>query len=73
MDIQKEKELFLDARQEFIDINQALTSVALPPEILGMPQRFDQLFQKKPMGKVSKLKEFVKIFLSLIQDKYAVV
>ena len=31
-DVQKEKEVFLDERQEFVKINQASTSVATPPK-----------------------------------------
>ena len=48
----------MDARQEFIDKNHASTSTAVQNEgpILDMPQRFEQLFQKKPTTKVSKLK-----------------
>ena len=37
-----------------------------------MPERFDQMFWKQPTGKVSKLKEFFKSCLALIQDKYVV-
>ena len=33
------------------------------------PQRFFKQFQKKPMGKISKLKDFFKKKLTLIQDK----
>ena len=37
-----------------------------------MPDRFDELFQHKPTGKVSKLKELFKSCLVIIQDKYVV-
>ena len=48
-DVQKENEIFLDARHEFLNGNQASTSSTEPKEgqILQMSQRFDQLFQKK--------------------------
>ena len=38
-----------------------------------MPEGFEQLIRKKPMKKVSKLKEFFKICLALINDKDVVV
>ena len=38
-----------------------------------MPKQFEQLIKKPPMKKVSKLKEFFKSCLSLINDKYVVV
>ena len=34
-----------------------------------MPERFEQLIKKSPMKKVSKLKEFFKSCLALINDK----
>ena len=58
----KEKELFLDAQPEFVDKNQASTSTTTLPRrpIMEMPERFDQPSRKKPMGKVSNLKYFLK-------------
>ena len=53
-EVQNEKEVFLDAQQEFIDMNQASNSTATPPKgpILGILDRFDQLFRKKSTKKV---------------------
>ena len=55
-DVKKENEVLLDARHEFIDENQASTSVVVPNEgtILEMPQIFKHLL-KKTIEKVSKL------------------
>ena len=70
-DVQKEKEVFLDALPKFLDKNQASTFVAIVPRrsIVEIPEIFDQLFQKQLTRKVSKLKEFFKSCLSLTQDK----
>ena len=67
----KKKEVFLDAHQEFLNIDKASTSTSISPEgpILEMLERFDQLFRKEPVEKVSKLKEFFKSCLAIIQDK----
>ena len=56
----KEKEVLMDARHQFINRNQASNYTVVPSEgpIVDMPQRFKQLFQKKPIEKVSKLKYF---------------
>ena len=72
--VHKEKEVFLDARHEFVDGNQASTSTVVANEgpILEMPQIFEQLFQKKQPEKVSKLKELFKSCLELITYKDAV-
>ena len=71
----KKNKVFLDACQEFLDIDKASTSTSISPEepILEMLERFDQLFRKEPVEKVSKLKEFFKSCLELIQDKDIVV
>ena len=37
-----------------------------------MPKIFEQLIRRLPTKKVSKLKEFLKICLELIHDKYVV-
>ena len=61
--------------QEFIDRNKVstYTTIASEEPILEMPERFDQLFRQKPIEKVSKVKEFFLIYLSLIQDNDVVV
>ena len=76
-DVQKEKEIFLDTLHEFIDRNQTSTSTTVPMmsegQILEMPKIFEQLFQRKPTKKVSKLKYFLKSHLALIEYKDVVV
>ena len=64
-----------DSQQKFIDKNQASTNFPTlrRGQVRDIPERLEQLFQKQPIGKVSKLKEFFKSFLSLIHDKYVVV
>ena len=42
-------------------------------EVREIPERFQHIFQKNVPQKVSKLKSFLSIFLTLIQDKYAIV
>ena len=59
----------MEVRLEFIDTNQLSTS----GRVKTMPKRFEELIRKTPMEKVSKLKEFFKIFLALINDKDVVV
>ena len=68
LDFWKEKEVFLDAPQEFVDINQLSTS----GQVRAMPKIFEQLIGRAPMKKVSKLKDFFKTSLALIHDKYDV-
>ena len=48
--VQKEKEVLFKTQKTFIDRNQASTSATTLPEgpILGIPERFDELFRKKP-------------------------
>ena len=67
LDIQQEKEVFLEARQDFVDTNKSTTS----EKVRAMPKLFEQLIRKPPMKKVSKLKEIFKICLALIHDKDA--
>ena len=73
--IQKEKGFFLDAQNEFMDINHASTFVGFlvfdKIPILEMPPSFDQSLPRKSTEKVSILKNFVKNCLSLVKDKYA--
>ena len=38
-----------------------------------MPEWFEQLIKRLPTKKFSNLKEFFKIYLALIHDKYVVV
>ena len=76
-DVQKEKEVSFDAHHEFVKRNQASNFVVVPISnegpILEMPQGFEQLFQRKPTKKVSKLKDLFKSGLALISDKDVVV
>ena len=67
LDFQQENEVFLEARQDFIDTNQPSTS----GQVIVMPKRFEQLIRKPPMKKVSKIKDLFKRFLALIHDKDA--
>ena len=63
-DVQKEKEWLFDAIHEFINKIQALESTSIPilreGRIPDMPQRFEQLLQRKLTDKVNKLKDFFK-------------
>ena len=68
LDVQHDKEVFLEVRPEFVDANQPSTS----GQVKTMLERFEQLIRKPPMKKVSKLKEFFKSCLALINDKYNV-
>ena len=52
LDVQKEKEIFLDVRPEFVDANQSLKS----GQVKTMPEIFEQLLRKHQMKKISKLK-----------------
>ena len=52
LDVQKEKEVFLDVQPEFFDTNQALTF----GQVKAIPKIFEQLLGMKPLKKVSKLK-----------------
>ena len=65
LDVQKEKEAFLDVRLEFVKTNQPSTS----GKVKAMPKRFEQLLSKQPMKKVSKLKYIFKSCLALIHDR----
>ena len=67
--------MFLDAWHEFFDINQASTSIVVQMSsegpILGIPERLEQLLQRKSTAKVSKLKYLFKSCVALIEDKDA--
>ena len=65
LDVQQEKEVFLEEQQDFVVTNQLLTS----GEFRAMPKTFEQLIKNPPMKNVSKLKEFFKICLALIHDR----
>ena len=67
-DIQKQKKVLLDVRHEFVDPEEPSTS----KEVREMPERFQQIFQKKTPQKVSKLKSFLSSCLVLIQDLDAI-
>ena len=56
LDVQQEKEFFLEVWPEFVDTNHLSTS----RQVKTMPERFEQLIKKPPMKKVSKLKDFFK-------------
>ena len=68
LDVQQEKEVFLEVRQYFFDANQLLTS----GKVRDMPEIFEQLIRRSPAKKVSKLKEFLNFFLALFHEKYVV-
>ena len=65
LDVQQEKEVFLEVRQDFADANHPSTS----GQVKTMPELFEQLIRKPPMKNVSNIKEFFKICLALINDK----
>ena len=65
LDVQQEKEVFLEVQPKFVDANQSLTS----GQVKTMPKWFEQLIKKPPMKNVTKIKEFFKSFLALINDK----
>ena len=50
--VQKEKEVFLDVRPEFVDTNQPSTS----GQVKTMLEQFEQLIRKKLIKKVSNIK-----------------
>ena len=60
LDVQKEKEFFLDVRPQFVDVNQPSESGKLNT----MSERFEQLLKKQPMKKVSKLKKKIQKLFS---------
>ena len=68
---QRENKIFLDALPKSVDRNKASASAHTLPrgKVREMSEIFDQLFRKQLERKVSKLKEFFKICLSLIHDK----
>ena len=68
LDVQQEKEVFLEVRPEFVDTNQTSTS----GQVKSMLERFEKLVRKSQMKNVSKLKENFNFFLALINDKYVV-
>ena len=69
-DVQKEKWVFLEAHNEFVDRNCALTFVV--PLVFNeglvfvMPLSFDRLIPKKLTGRESILKNFLKSCLALV-------
>ena len=64
-DIQKQKQVFMDVRPDFMNPEEPSTS----EKVRDMPEWFQHIFQKKVPQKVSKLKSFLSSFLALIQDK----
>ena len=52
LEVQHEKEVFLEALKYFVDTNQLSTL----GQVRAMPEIFEQLIRKPPMKKVSKLK-----------------
>ena len=73
--IQKEKGVFFDVQNEFMDRNHASTFVDFLTfdngPILEMPPSFDQSLQRKSTEKVSNLKIFFKSCLVLVKYKDA--
>ena len=65
LDVQQEKEFFLEAQQDFVDTNQLSTS----RQVRAMPEIFEQLIRRPPTKNVSKLKKFFKSYLALVHDK----
>ena len=65
--------MFFDAFHDLIDRNEISTYVDVPivneVPILEMTQRCEQLFQRKLIEKVRKLKYLFKSYLKLIEDK----
>ena len=55
----------MKVQPNFVDTNHLSTS----GQVRSMPERFEQLIRRSPMKKVSKLKEFFKSCLALINDK----
>ena len=68
LDVQQEKEVFLEDRKDFINTNQPSKS----RQVRAMPKRFEQLIRRPPTKKVSKLKDFFKKKLALIHEKNVV-
>ena len=64
-DVQKQKQVFMDLRDEFADLEEPSTS----KEFREMPGQFQHIFQKKTPQNISKLKSFMSSCLVLIQDK----
>ena len=56
--VQREKELFLDAPTKLVNMNKVSNSAPTLPskQVREMPKILNQIFQKKPTGKVSKIK-----------------
>ena len=52
IDVQQEKELFLNVRPELVDTNHPLTS----RQVRAMSKQFEQLIMKHPMKNVNNLK-----------------
>ena len=65
LDVQQDKEFFLEMRLQFVDGNDPSTSA----QVKTMLEWFEQLIKKPPMKNVTKIKEFFKSFLALINDK----
>ena len=68
LDVQQEKEVLLEAWQEFVDTNQPSTY----RQVQAMPEIFEQLIKRSPTKNVSKLKQIFKSCLALIHDKDAI-
>ena len=63
----KKKEVFWDVKSDFIKPDLPSTST----EVKDMPERFQDLLQKKAPTEVSKMRPLLSSCLMLIQDKYA--
>ena len=58
----------MDVRREFVDPEESSTS----EEVREMPERFQQIFHKNTLEKVSRINLFLSSCLALIEDKYAI-
>ena len=76
-DVQKEKGVFFSAQNEFMDRNRASIYadflVFNDGLVIEMPPSFDQSLPRKLTENVSILKNFLKICLSLVKNKYSLV
>ena len=72
-DVNKEKGVFFDARNGFVDINRTLTFVTPPMfdegPVIDMPLSFDRSVPKKSTYQVIILKNFLKSCLTLVKNE----
>ena len=58
LDFQQDKEVLLEAQQDFVDTSQLSTY----GQVRAMPEIFEQLIRRFPTKKVSKIKDFFQKF-----------